>query len=191
MLARGFADPVLEAQAAFRALLEATARPGTVVSLPKPEAPPPLPPAAAAILLALCDADTPLWLGGRLATAPVRDWLRFHAGSPLVAAPAEASFAVASADEAPFDALATGTDEAPERSATLLLLVEAFGTGRSLRLAGPGIAGEAMLRVAGLPNGFVSWRARNLALYPRGVDVLLVSDIETAALPRTTVVREG
>lgn len=191
MLARGFADPVHDAQAAFRALLEATARPGTVVSFPQPDAPPTLPPAAAAIALALCDGDTPLWLDSRLANPPVREWLRFHAASPIVADPGVAAFAFAGGDEAPSDALATGTDEAPERSATLVLMVEAFGTGCALRLAGPGIAGETVLRVAGLPNGFAAWRARNLALYPRGVDVVLVSGTEAAALPRTTVVREG
>lgn len=190
MLARGFADPVHDAQAAFRALLEATARPGTVVSLPQPDTPPPLPSAAAAIALALCDGDTPVWLDGRLASPPVRAWLRFHAASPIVADPGAAAFAFACGDAAPFDALATGSDEAPERSATLVLLVEAFGTGCALRLSGPGIAGETVLRVAGLPNGFVSWRARNFALYPRGVDVVLVSGTEAAALPRTTVVRE-
>lgn len=191
MLARGFADPVHDAQAAFRALLEATARPGTVVSLPQPETPPPLPPAAAAIALALCDGDTPLWLDDRLASTPVREWLRFHAATPLVADPSLAAFAFACGDAAPFDALATGTDEAPERSATLILSVEAFGMGRPLRLAGPGIAGETLLRVSGLPNRFAAWRARNLALYPRGVDVVLVSGTEAAALPRTTVVQEG
>lgn len=191
MLARGFADPVHDAQAAFRALLEATARPGTVVSLPQPTAPPPLPPAAAAIALALCDGDTPVWLDDRLASAPVRAWLRFHAASPLVADIGAATFAFASGDEAPFDALATGTDEAPERSATLVLLVDAFGAGCALRLGGPGIAEETVLRVAGLPNGFVGWRARNFALYPRGVDVILVSGTEAAALPRSTAVREG
>lgn len=191
MLTGGFADPVHDAQAAFRALLEATARPGTIVSLPECNAPPPLPPAAAAIALTLCDGGTRLWLDSRLAIASVCQWLRFHAASPLVAEPAEACFAFACPDTAPFDALAPGTDEAPERSATLVLLVEGFRSGRALRLAGPGIESETVLSVDGVPNAFLGWRARNLALYPRGVDVLLVGATEAVALPRTTEVREG
>ncbi len=186
----GFADPIHDAQAAFRALLEAMARPGTIVSLPPCDPPPPLPQAAAAILLTLCDRDTPLWLDGPFATRAVGEWLRFHTASPLVSNPADASFAFACADSAPFDALAPGTDEAPERSATLVLLVEGFRSGRPLRLAGPGIESETVLSVDGVPNAFLGWRARNLALYPRGVDVLLITRTEAIALPRTTVVQE-
>jgi len=190
MLRRGFADPVHEAQAAFRALLEATAQPGTLVRLPEPETPPPLAPAAAAIALALCDAETPLWLSAALATEPVRTWLRFHVGSSLVADPQAAAFAFAAGDEAPFERLAIGTDEAPERSSTLVLTVSAFGEGTALRLAGPGVETETVVAVAGVGTSFVAWRARNHALYPRGVDVLLVAGDRAMALPRTTLIRE-
>jgi alpha-D-ribose 1-methylphosphonate 5-triphosphate synthase subunit PhnH len=37
----------------------------------------------AALALALCDADTPLWHDGGAAVA---DWLRFHTGAPLAPA---------------------------------------------------------------------------------------------------------
>ncbi len=186
----GFADPVHDAQAAFRALLEATARPGTIVSLPQSGAPQPLPEAAAAIALTLCDRDTAVWLDACLATPSVCQWLRFHTASPLVADPADACFAFARADTAPFGSLSTGTDEAPERSAILVLLVKGFVPGRVLRLSGPGIETEKVLSVDGLPSAFLAWRAGNLALYPRGVDVLLISGNKAAALPRTTVVQE-
>lgn len=191
MLTPGFADPVHDAQRAFRPLLEATARPGTIVRLPQLDAPPPLPSAAAAIVLALCDGDTPIWLAPGLAAHPLRAWLRFHAGSPLVADAARAAFAIAMAEQAPLHDLAIGTDEAPEQSATLVLMVEGFGHGATLRLCGPGIADETTLRVAGLAPGFVGWRARNHALYPRGVDVILVAAHQAVALPRTTAIREG
>lgn len=191
MLEAGFADPVHEAQATFRALLEATARPGTILALPKPQAPLPLPPAAGAIALTLCDSDTPVWLAPPLASEAVRSWLRFHAGSPLVDNPGKAAFAFAVGMDVPFDNLAAGTDEAPERSATLVLGVDGFGRGAALHLSGPGVAKETTLHVAGLAPGFIAWRARNHALYPRGVDVILVAGREAAALPRTTSIREG
>ena len=61
----GFAEPVLGAQSSFRAMLHALSHPGRIVELPDvPQAPAPLGPAMAALALALCDADTPLWHDG-------------------------------------------------------------------------------------------------------------------------------
>jgi alpha-D-ribose 1-methylphosphonate 5-triphosphate synthase subunit PhnH len=39
-----------------------------------------------------------------------------------------------------------------------------------------------------LPDGFVAARADNRALFPRGVDVLMVAGSDLVALPRSTVV---
>ena len=59
----GFADPVADAQSCFRAVLDATSRPGTVKAAGTGLRPPvPLDPATAAVLLTLADADTPLGL---------------------------------------------------------------------------------------------------------------------------------
>lgn len=190
-LAPGFADPPLAAQACFRRLLEAMARPGTVVTLAPPPAPPPLAPAAGAVALTLCDADTPVWLDAALAVPAVLDWLRFHAGCRIVAAPEEAAFAFAADPAVPFDRFQVGSDEYPDRSATVVLQIDAFGAGAALRLEGPGIERAAGLHVRGLPSCFVAWRAANRALYPRGVDVVLVAGRALAALPRSTAVTEG
>ncbi|MBP0573397.1 phosphonate C-P lyase system protein PhnH, partial [Mycobacterium tuberculosis] len=77
----GFAAPVLDAQATFRAVLDALARPGTVMALTRPGLVPPpgLPAAAAAVLLALADRDTPVFLAGGRAH-PAAHWLAFHTG---------------------------------------------------------------------------------------------------------------
>ena len=131
-LAPGFADPPLAAQACFRRLLEAMARPGTVVTLDPPPAPPPLAPAAGAVALTLCDADTPVWLDAALAVPAVLDWLRFHAGCRIVAAPEEAAFAFAADPAVPFDRFQVGSDEYPDRSATVVLQIDAFGAGAAL-----------------------------------------------------------
>lgn len=190
--APGFADPPLGAQATFRRLLDAMARPGSVAVLDAPPAPAPLAPAAGAIALALCDADTPVWLDPALSTPEVIGWLRFHTGCRIVEAPEEAAFAFAAEPAAaPLDRLSTGSDEFPDRSATAVLQVARLDAGDPLRLAGPGIETEATLRVEGLPAGFIAWRARNHAAYPRGVDVVLVAGANLAALPRSTAVTEG
>ena len=79
----GFADPVEEAQATFRAVLDAMARPGTLHRAGERLAPPvPLDQAAAAVLLTLVDNETPLWLDA--AAAAARDWLAFHCGATVV-----------------------------------------------------------------------------------------------------------
>lgn len=191
-LAPGFADPPLAAQAVFRRLLDAMARPGTVASLEVLPAPAPLAPAAGAIALTLCDADTAVWLDPALRTPEVVAWLRFHTGCRIVEVLEEAAFAFAAEPSAiPFDRLSTGSDEYPDRSATAVLQVARLEAGAPLRLDGPGIETTAALRVEGLPAGFIAWRTRNHATYPRGVDVVLVAGTEIAGLPRSTAVTEG
>lgn len=183
----GFADPVVDAQRAFRAVLDAMAHPGRVVTLTALSAPAPLEAAAAAVCLALLDYDTPLWLDPAAATAEVVAFLRFHCGAPLVEAPAAARFAVIAdaARQPSLEAFDPGGDERPDLSATLLLQVAGLAAGRGARLTGPGIEGEARLEVSGAPDLWPALRA-NAARFPRGVDVVLCSGARLAALPRTT-----
>jgi len=181
-LLRGFGDPVRDSQSVFRAVMEAMARPGRVHRVGGPEAAPaPLCRATAAVLLTLVDGQTPLWLDA--AAAAAGRWVAFHCG----AAPSEvgsAQFAVALAPALPLG-LSVGSDEQPEESATLILQVAALGAGETLRLRGPGLAGEATLQLDGLPEGFRAAWAANGRLFPRGFDVILCADDALAALPRT------
>jgi alpha-D-ribose 1-methylphosphonate 5-triphosphate synthase subunit PhnH len=184
----GFADPVLDAQAAFRAVMEAMARPGTVRRLAAaPDAPPPLAPAAAAVLLALADADTPLWTD---APEEARGWIAFHTGAPLLAAPEEAAFLLATGAMPPLARLRAGSDEAPQEGATLIAQVEALRPGAGWRLSGPGIAQAHRLAVAGLPADFPAQWAANAARFPRGVDLVLAAGDALAAFPRTLRIAE-
>ncbi len=190
LFGRGFAEPVFEAQAWFRRLMNAMASPGTVVEVAPPEQPPePLAPVAAGLLLTLCDDDTPVWLAPALCESRwSATWLRFHTGAPLVESAERAAFVVASgADDCPaFEDLTLGSDEYPDRGATVILPVEAFGSGERLVLAGPGIDGSRELVVAGLPGDFrARWRT-NRAGFPRGVELVLVADHAFACLPRST-----
>lgn len=178
----GFADPVADAQAAFRAVLDAMSQPGRLVQVGGGLHPPaPACPAAGAAMLTLLDAETPVWLDGHYSAA--RDWIAFHCGAPAADA-SKARFCAALGMPA-LDQFDAGTDEAPEASATLIVGVDGLGTGTPYRLRGPGIPDAALLRVAGLPEGFVPAWAANRARFPRGVDLLLCAGTTLAALPRS------
>lgn len=185
----GFADPVAEAQKTFRAVLEATSRPGTIVTAPAlPAAPAPLNPVAAALLLALVDYETPLWLDAAARQPMVLDYLRFHCGCPLVADPAQAAFALVADPQSmpPLSAFHLGSDEYPDRSTTLIIQVPNLDGGDNWRLKGPGIRDQAILSASHLPPAFKSWVRDNHALFPRGVDLLFAAPTQLAGLPRST-----
>ncbi|MGI4954994.1 MAG: phosphonate C-P lyase system protein PhnH [Janthinobacterium lividum] len=184
----GFADPVHDSQACFRAVLDAMARPGTLHRVTAPaQAPPPLDRATAAVLLTLVDLDTPLWLDP--AAGGASGWIDFHCGAPRTT-PENAAFAVALGlpDTA---GLAAGSDDGPEDGATLVLQLAALGAGQRYMLSGPGIADEAEILIDGLPPGFLAAWATNRGRFPRGIDLILCAGDALAAFPRTLTVREG
>ena len=188
-LTPGFADPILDGQASFRTILEAMSRPGSIQRVTARLAPPaPLCAAAAAALLTLADADTPLWLDGG---DTIAEWLRFHCGAPITHDIGSARFALACATTPSLEALDVGTDEDPQLGATLILQVEELIAGAGWRLRGPGIQHEHRLGVRGAPTGFAATWARNQALFPRGVDVLLCAGDSIAALPRSVMITES
>jgi alpha-D-ribose 1-methylphosphonate 5-triphosphate synthase subunit PhnH len=193
-LVPGFADPVLDGQRVFRAVLEALSRPGAVLEIDRLPTPPvPLDPVTAAIVLALADLETPVWLDAKAATAEVAGHLRFHCGCPIVDEPGDGTFAVI-ADPLgmpALDAFAQGTEEFPDRSATLVVQVPSIAAGTGWTLAGPGIKGRARLGIGGLPDVFAGWLARNHGTFPLGLDLLFASGSTLAALPRTTRILEG
>jgi alpha-D-ribose 1-methylphosphonate 5-triphosphate synthase subunit PhnH len=193
-LAPAFADPVLAAQSTFRCIMDAMARPGTIIGLSEPVEPPrPLSRGGAAVALTLFDQDSPVWLDGALAAEEdVAYWLRFHTGAPIVTDPKQAMFAVLSDPEQapPFDAFAVGTPEYPDRSATLVLQVDSLEQGHTLILAGPGIRGTSILCARPLPADLPRRLAANRAHFPRGIDLLLVTEGAIAALPRSVVLKD-
>ncbi len=188
-LSAGFADAVHDAQAAFRSVLDALARPGRRFALGQPVAGLALGPAMAHLLLALTDDDTPVWW--QQTDAASAGWLRFHTGAPLALAPAEAAFAVLSAAGAmpALDVFAAGPVASPEQSATLLLEVASLDQGPAVEWRGPGIQGMQTVRVGGLPDKFWSQWQANHAAFPQGVDIVFTCAGEALGLPRTTRVR--
>jgi alpha-D-ribose 1-methylphosphonate 5-triphosphate synthase subunit PhnH len=189
MLAPAFKDPALASQAVFRTVMEAIARPGLVQPLPSGLAvPPPLSKTAAAVALTLLDYETPFWLDPGLAAAPeVAPWFKFHTGAPLTADCARAVFAFVSDSAAmpAFDVFSPGSLEYPDRSTTLVLQVASFDHGDALELSGPGIAGTRTFSAQPLPADFRARLIANREMFPRGVDLILVSEDAVAALPRS------
>lgn len=182
-LTGGLRDPARDGARAFRAAMEVMARPGTIATLDHAAPPPPLSVAAGTLLLVLCDWDTPVWLAGDCDTAPVRDWLAFHAGAPVALGPGDCAFAVGRWDVlTPLSAYPMGTAEYPDRAATLIVEMDALAPGGSV-LEGPGIAGRAALP---LPDP-AAFRA-NSARFPLGVDAFFTCGTRVAALPRSTKV---
>lgn len=181
----GFTDPVLDSQGVFRAVLEATAHPGRICRLHHSLTPPGrLLPTTAAVLLALADFESCVWLDSSLADAA--GFIRFHTGARITAEAGEAAFAViGAAGELPaFSAFAQGSAEYPDRSATLLVQCSQLHQAGN-RFAGPGIAGEVSFGFEPAPTDLPERMSANRALFPRGVDLLLFDAHHVAALPRS------
>ena len=189
----GFADPVIAGQRAFKAVMDALARPGTIQRLPNEARPPaPLPQGLAEIALTLCDHDSPVWLdAGLVSENAVCDWLRFHTGATLMNAPAEADFVFVIGDLPPLATFALGSDEYPDQSTTIVLALPSLTVGPALTLRGPGIKETAIINPAGLPGDFLTRWAENREQFPRGIDLLLVGPEGLIGLPRTTRISQG
>ena len=179
-LSGGFATPPIDASHAFRAALNAMARPGTVEFVAGALPPGPLSIAAGVLILTLTDGTTPLHLAGAHDCAAVRDWITFQTGAPFVGA-AQASFAIGRWDALhPTDRFAAGTADYPDRSVTLIVEVPDLAT-VTARLTGPGIKDVAHLA---LPD--IAVFQANRARYPLGFDTYLTANDQLAALPRST-----
>jgi alpha-D-ribose 1-methylphosphonate 5-triphosphate synthase subunit PhnH len=189
MLAPGFEDPTLASQAVFRSVMEAMARPGTILAIAGlARAPRPLGLASAAVALTLLDYETPVWLDPGLAqSSEVAAWLRFHTGAPLADDPGKAAFGIiADPPRMPsFEVFSQGSMEYPDRAATLILQVESLSDKGGFCLSGPGIRGSRALLASPLPADFPARMRANGAQFPRGLDIILASQTMLAALPRS------
>ena len=189
VLAAGLLDSVHETQHAFRAVLDALARPGQVRSIGPALAGVALGGALARLLLSLSDDETPVWW--QRPDASLQHWLRFHTGAPVTDQPEAASFAVL-ADIAQGLALAdfaAGTAAAPEFSTTLFIELPSLDGGAALEWRGPGIQEVRRVGLQGLPADFwAQWQA-NHAAFPQGVDIVFTCGENAFGLPRTTRVR--
>lgn len=176
----GFGDPARDGARAFRAALQAMARPGRIEPVTGAAPPAPASPAAGALLLTLCDATTPLFLAPSHDCEVLRGWITFHTGAPFTG-PDHAMFALGTwAALQPVARFPVGTAEYPDRAATLIVEMDAL-TGTGATLTGPGIETEAHLS---LPET-AAFRA-NRRGFPLGFDTYLTCGDRLAGLPRST-----
>jgi alpha-D-ribose 1-methylphosphonate 5-triphosphate synthase subunit PhnH len=184
-----FEDPSHDLARTFRPILDAMARPGRILPFN-----PPLAPAlglsleAAAIALALCDFQTPIWLVNELRTTSIEHYLRFHTGAPLTRNSGEAVFVFGDAmfNLPPLTQFPMGTHEYPDRSATIIIQTKELRNDQGVRLKGPGIKSEDHLSVIGLSPEFWQQLIASRLNFPLGIDVIFVAPGAIAAIPRST-----
>ncbi|HWT99672.1 MAG TPA: phosphonate C-P lyase system protein PhnH [Terriglobales bacterium] len=182
----GLADPVQQSQEIFRTVLAALSEPGRVFQLADmaPVGALGVGSAAVAILLALTDGDTPVWLGGK--AEALANYLRFHTGSPVVSDPGAAQFTLVKGVNCQLDLFDPGNEDFPDQSATLIVEVDVLAEGGPITLSGPGIPGHRHVTVQGLPADFSEQWSANHAQFPCGVDVIVTNGTSLMGLPRTT-----
>jgi alpha-D-ribose 1-methylphosphonate 5-triphosphate synthase subunit PhnH len=118
----------------------------------------------------------------------VAKWLKFHSGAPVVDDSSISSFALIGDGGALPDLsrFALGSNEYPDRSTTLVIQVSSLTDGCDYELRGPGIDGAITLRATIEPTDLFERLSINETLFPRGIDVVLVSGNAIVAIPRTT-----
>lgn len=192
-------DPVFDAQKHYRALLQCTARPGTIGQLDDAalEVPQQLNRATVLIALTLFSSDTTFSFAQDEDQA-----LHFLCR--------ETSAKIASIDQADFLILADacqagvirqarrGVLAYPDQGATLIVQVAAISPapvlgGLRLTLSGPGIETETVLYVFGAPAELFEVLREQNAEFPMGIDTYLTCNSLSMgpcvlALPRTTKV---
>lgn len=179
-LAGGFTNAPVQSARAFREILEAMARPGTIRRVSGATSPAPLSVAASVALLVLTDPTTRLHLAGRADCPAVRDWVSFHTGAPFVRAE-DADFALGTWEALhPVDRFRIGQPDYPDRSATLIVECDRL-VNHGPALTGPGIETATWLN---LPET-AAFRA-NRALFPLGFDTIFTAGDRMAGLPRST-----
>ena len=177
-----------------RRLAEALSRPGRLVGVSEPvDCPDGMPPVAAALLHALSDHDTPVWLPPSLCESRwASTWLRHIVGARRVTRPEEASVV-----------LATRRDRVPRlgpyptrdrpgrriRPSTLVVEVAGFDGPDAWWLEGPGLPAGSRLNVSGAAAGFPEAWTDARGRESHGVDAVLVGPDAFVCLPCGTRLR--
>jgi alpha-D-ribose 1-methylphosphonate 5-triphosphate synthase subunit PhnH len=175
-------------QQVFRTLLNAMSAPGqtfafTATEFSDSSSSAPLSPACAAICLSLLDGTSPISLFQM--PESVASWLLKHCRVPI-SSPEHAVFALGMGKHWDWDQnlLNIGSEEEPEKGATLILELDSLDGGEHLQLTGPGIA-SSQIAAPRLAPGFMAFWQKQQGLYPRGIDLILCCGNECLCLPRS------
>jgi alpha-D-ribose 1-methylphosphonate 5-triphosphate synthase subunit PhnH len=186
-------DKVFDTQRIYRLMLDAMARPGKILALPRLDIYPPsgLSGYASGLAFTLLDGETSFAvLPGN---SPWQDYLAVNTGARPVS-PADAEFVLLAGGEyAPQIAgVSRGSLLAPERGATLFVMVDALsanGGGVRLTLTGPGIEKRREVAVDGLNLANLDNILTLNQEYPLGVDTFFTDRQGCLmALPRSSAV---
>ena len=82
--------------------------------------------------------------------------------------------------------VAQGSDLYPDAGATIVIRAD-LSNGQALRLTGPGVDGDVLINVGGLPSGFWETRA-DVMRYPMGFEMFLIDEDQIIGVPRSTIV---
>ena len=186
VIAPAFVDPVAAAQTCFRGLLDAMAHPGAIQSIAIDlDGPKGVDTATTVLLLSLLDHETALWLESGEHADAAHEFFAFHCGCLCATSPGSAQFAVID-NPAPLRLFNAGAAERPDQSATVFVQVQNLEKGEPVRLSGPGIENHRVIAPRGPDRDFWQFVQYNAALFPRGIDLVLVAGKRFCALPRTT-----
>ncbi len=190
-------DPVFDAQKHYRALLQCTARPGTIGQLDDValEIPSQFNRASAFLALTLLSADTTFYLTEERES--VVEFLRRETlARPATAEQADFLFLADAMRVEAIDLARAGALAFPEQGATVVLQVTGLSPAPMpgalrLTLAGPGIETQAVVFVSGASEALFEALQKRNAEFPLGIDTYLTCDSLSAgpcvlALPRTT-----
>jgi alpha-D-ribose 1-methylphosphonate 5-triphosphate synthase subunit PhnH len=187
----GFENPTFDSNDVFRKVLNAMSRPGEIQDIETMcDTPNSLPPSCAAILLALADMETEVWLSPEMDSPQTRDFLKFHTGCRIVENPEDSKFAIVNSKTSleALKSLPIGTQEYPDRSATLIIAIDGMSPNAGLTLTGPGIKTRNIIELNTVSKEFWGWFQSNCKKFPLGIDTIFASAHQIAALPRTVTV---
>ncbi len=179
-------------QATFRTLLHAMSHPGIVQPLPAPRDEDAHWGAALGVLQSLLDHEVTFHVASDEALP--REQLLRRTGARAVDL-TTADFVLTDAAHA-LEAIETareGPFEEPEHSATVVVVCDQIGAGSTvIEVSGPGVDGELRFAVEGLSAELFQALARRNAVFPSGIDVVLVDRArQVACIPRSTRMRAG
>ncbi|KHS87980.1 carbon-phosphorus lyase complex subunit [Pectobacterium brasiliense] len=180
-----FAQPVADAQCAFRRILKAVSEPGVMVTLLLQQGWGRLSPASTAVMLTLVDRDTPLWLDDALDDESLRSNLRFHTGA-ILTRDESAAFALLHVSSAiALSRFSAGDVMSPEKSTTAIIEISGLTGGTPLRLSGPGLETSRVVEPQ-LPPDMLRYLCHRPDPFPQGIDLMFTCADALMALPRTT-----